>query len=82
MFLSLSSRSFYFPCVFFLPFIYGKTPVNPKTGDYNACRFTRDEETCDYKKFDSFDGEGPCIIARKAGLTRLDGVKVNLLNTK
>lgn len=42
---------------------------------YNVCRFVRDGESCDYKKFDSH-GDEPCVIGRKAGLTRINGVKV------
>lgn len=42
---------------------------------YNVCRFVRDGESCDYKKFDSVE-DGPCVIGRKAGLTRINGVKV------
>ena len=42
---------------------------------YNVCRFVRDGESCNYKKFDS-RGDEPCVIGRKAGLTRINGVKV------
>ncbi|KAL9974815.1 hypothetical protein ACROYT_G011902 [Oculina patagonica] len=38
-------------------------------------KFVRDGESCDYQKFDSH-GDEPCVIGRKAGLTRINGVKV------
>lgn len=44
---------------------------------YNVCRFVREGESCDYKKFDSH-GDEPCVIGRKAGLTRINGVKVRI----
>lgn len=43
--------------------------------NYSVCRFIRDGEDCDFKKFDS-NGDEPCMIGRKAGLTRINGVKV------
>jgi len=46
---------------------------------YNVCRFVREGESCDYKKFDSH-GDEPCVIGRKAGLTRINGVKVGKHN--
>ena len=48
---------------------------DPKRENYNVCRFTRGVENCDYEKYDSH-GDEPCMVGRKAGLTRIDGVKV------
>ncbi|XP_068679514.1 transmembrane prolyl 4-hydroxylase-like isoform X2 [Montipora foliosa] len=48
---------------------------DPKRESYNVCRFTRGVENCDYEKYDSH-GDEPCMVGRKAGLTRIDGVKV------
>lgn len=47
----------------------------PSNRTYNVCRFVREGQRCDYKKFDS-SGDEPCVIGRKAGLTRINGVKV------
>lgn len=47
---------------------------------YSVCRFVRDGKSCDYKKFDS-NGDEPCVIGRKAGLTRIHGVKVKLVDS-
>lgn len=48
--------------------------------EYSVCRFTRNNDAvCDFKKFDS-GGDEPCMIGRKAGLTRIDGVKVWILS--
>lgn len=48
--------------------------------EYSVCRFTRNKDAvCDFKKFDSH-GDEPCMIGRKAGLTRIDGVKVWILS--
>lgn len=49
--------------------------ANCEKQSYNVCRFVRNGEKCDYKKFDSH-GDEPCVIGRKAGLTRINGVKV------
>lgn len=47
---------------------------------YSVCRFTRNKDAvCNFKEFDSH-GDEPCMIGRKAGLTRLDGVKVWILS--
>ena len=49
-----------------------------KYDNYNVCRFSRESDgSCNYRKFDSHDNE-PCLIGRKAGLTRIDGVKVGI----
>lgn len=50
----------------------------PSNRTYNVCRFVREGQRCDYKKFDS-SGDEPCVIGRKAGLTRINGVKVRLV---
>ncbi|PFX31383.1 Transmembrane prolyl 4-hydroxylase [Stylophora pistillata] len=47
----------------------------PSNRTYNVCSFVREGQRCDFKKFDS-SGDEPCIIGRKAGLTRINGVKV------
>lgn len=69
--------------IFYLPnFLYiladnFENQFHPKKQSYNVCRLVRDGQSCDYKMFDSH-GDEPCIIGRKAGLTRINGVKVGL----
>lgn len=41
------------------------------------CRFVWDGESCDYKKFDLY-GDEFCVIGRKVGLMRINGVKVGI----
>jgi len=65
----------YLPCFIFDLYVKCDRRFYEKKENYNACRFSREGEPCDYKKFDS-RGDEPCLIGRKAGLTRINGVKV------
>lgn len=71
---------FYLPSFIFVLYANCENQVEPKKQSYNICRFVRDGESCDYKKFDSREDE-PCVIGRKAGLTRINGVKVGTENS-
>lgn len=66
---------FYLQSLIFVLYANCEKQVEPKKSSYNVCRFVRDGESCDYRKFDSH-GDEPCVIGRKAGLTRINGVKV------
>lgn len=66
---------FYLPSFLFELFAKCDGQFYTKKQNYNVCRFSREGEACDYSKFDSH-GDEPCIIGRKAGLTRINGVKV------
>lgn len=66
---------FYLPSIIFDLYVKCDEKLQARKKNYNVCRFTRKGEHCDYKKFDSLDDE-PCMVGRKAGLTRINGVKV------
>ena len=61
--------------VFYISSLLFALSANGEKQSYNVCRFVREGDKCDYKKFDSH-GDEPCVIGRKAGLTRISGVKV------
>ena len=61
--------------VFYISSLLFALSANSEKQSYNVCRFVREGDKCDYKKFDSH-GDEPCVIGRKAGLTRISGVKV------
>lgn len=69
---------FYLPSTIFDLYVKCDEKLQARKRNYNVCRFTRKGEYCDYKKFDSLDDE-PCMVGRKAGLTRINGVKVRQL---
>lgn len=46
-----------------------------KRENYNVCWFIRGVENCDYEKYDLY-GDEFCMVGRKVGLIRIDGVKV------